>query len=494
MATLLALPNEIWLDIIEKLLPDDLPCFALSCKRMLALSQESLISYSECKKKYAEVKFYGCPERDNQSQLPALLQHMIADQRIAFYPRSLILECLTCSEECAHTFGFSPGNGDNDHLDNETKKLGSIEKLDSIINHFDQGATRKTDESTGQRSGVGKILLYETSQWSTMLSLILTVFPNIETLRMRSFSNSIILAQGLLWNTIERNRGPGHTGSTIFTKLKTVIVDAPDFGGTDDAEVFSYFALFPSIERLIGKQIASQHPLSSNVSSTVSDDLRLWHPSRAVTEVNFQDSNLSFEYFSQLLRGITRLKRFTYGFRGGLWGNSFSTDPYRLIDLLLLHSKTTLEYLELKGFAFQPASPPDGTGYGCLRDFEALKEVRVHAALWTKSDTHHQAISSQLGCIWYIAFPLVEMLPSSIETVHFEGPFHMLGVSDLLTDLTKSKGRRLRRLKTIAFRGVLRPSASMLQSAKVWMEDCASVGICLDFEWNEWLSDLVIKG
>ena len=497
MATLLALPNEILLNIIEELIPDDLPYFALSCKRMQALSQKSLISYRECKKKYAVVKFHGCPEQDNESHLPALLQHMIADQKIAFYPRSMILEFPNCSIRCAHIFEHNPGNGDNDHSDNEAKKVGSIEKLDRIINHFGNGTTKNEDETTDQRLGVGKVWLYESNQWSTMLGLLLTTFPNIETLTVRYFSNLLIKVQDLLWNAVEENRGPGRTGPTILTKLKTIIVDDSRLEGLDDAEVFACFALFPSVERLVGKHLASQYPLGSHEGWTMSEYLRLWHPSLAVTEINFQDSRLTFEYFSHLLRGITRLKRFTYGFLGGPLGGCFGTDPYRLIDLLLLHSKTTLEYLELKGFSHKPAYPPDGTGYGCLRDFEALKEVRVHAGLWTISEGHHQAFCSQLDCIRheeYIAFPLVEMLPSCVETVLFEGRFHMLGVNHLLIDLTRSsKGRRLRSLKKIAFRGVISPSALMLKSAKVWMEDCAEMGICLDFEWNEWFLDLIVK-
>ena len=496
MATLLALPNEILLNIIEELFPDDLPYFALSCKRMQTLSQKSLTVYRECKEKYAVVKFHGCPERDNESDLPALLQHIIADQKIAYYPRSMIFEGLICSMECVHTFEYSPGNGDNDHSDNEAKRLGSIEKLNSIINQSDNGITRTNDETTDQRLAAGKVCLYKSSQWSTMLGLLLTIFPNIETLTLKYFSELIILTQDLLWNAVETNRGLGHTGPTIFTKLKTVIVDASEDVGADDAEVFACFALFPSVECLVGKQIVNLDPPGSNITWTISEYLRLWHPSLAVTEINVQESQLTFEYFSQLLHGVTRLKRFTYGFWRGPWGGSFATDPYRLIDLLLHHSKTTLEYLELKGFCSQPASPPDGTGYGCLRDFEALKEVRVHPALWTISETHHQAFGSKLDCIRrqdWIVFPLVEMLPSCVETVHFEGPFHMLGVNDLLIDLTMAKGRRLSSLKTIAFSGVVRPSALMLKRAKVWMEDCAEMGICLDFEWNKWFSDLLVK-
>lgn len=454
MATLLSLPNETLLNIIEELLPDDLPYFALSCKRMQALSRKSLISYRECKKKYAIVKFHGCPEKDSESHLPALLRHMISDHKIAFYPRSLILEFPDCSMECAHSFEHNLGNGDNEHFDNEGKMFGSIEKLSSIINQSGNGITKTNDETTDQRLGAGKVWLYETSQWSTMLGLLLTTFPNIETLTVRCFSELLIGVQELLWNAVEKNRGPGHTGPTILTKLKTVIINDSEYGGLDDAEVFACFVLFPSVERLVGKHLASQYPLGSHAGWTMSEYLGLWHPSLAVTEIDFQDSRLTFEYFSQLLRRITRLKRFSYGFSGGPWGGCFGTDPYRLIDLLLLHSKSSLEYLEFKGFGCKPAYPPDGTGYGCLRDFEALKEVRVHAALWTISESHHQAFRSQLGCIRYeeyIFFPLVEMLPSSIETVHFEGAFHMPGVNHLLTGLTMSKGRRLRNLKRIAF-------------------------------------------
>ena len=498
MATLLALPNEILLNIIEELIPDDLPYFALSCKRMRALSRKKLISYRECQKKYPVVSFYGCPEEDSKSHLPALLQHMIADHMIAYCPRSMILEYFNCGVECVHKFEYSPGNEDNDHSDNEAEKLGTIEKLNSIINHFDNGTTKTKDESTDQVLGAGKVWLYDSSKWTTMLSLVLTTFPNIETLTLRYYWDVLLTVQDLLWNAVEENRGPGHTGPTILTKLKTVIVES---GGSDAAEIFACFALFPSVERLIGIEIASPHRRTPSLSWTISEYLRLWHPSRAVTEIDFRDSRLSFEYFSQLLCGITRLKRFTYSFRGGLWrrrwGNSYSTDPYRLIDLLLLHAKTTLEYLELKGFGLQTASPPDGTAYGCLRDFEVLKEIRVHAALWTISGTHHQPFfHSKLNCVRcddLIVFPLVEMLPSCVETVYLEGPFHMPCVNHLLIDLASSKGRRLRNLKTIAFRGVVRPSASMLNSAKVWMEECAGCGIYLDFEWNDWFSDLIKK-
>ena len=255
MATLLSLPSEIVLNIIEELLPDDILSFSSSCKRMQALSRKSLSSYHEYKKKYPEVKFYGCPEKDNRSDLPAVLQHTFADQRIATYPPSMILESPICSMDCAHWFEYNPGIGDNDHSNEEAKKFASIEELNGLGTRFDNGTMRTKDETADQRLGAGRVWLCE-----------------------------------------------------------------------------------------------------------------------------------------------------------------------------------------------------------------------------------------------YILVPLVEMLPSCVETVRLEGPLHMRGVDLLLTDLTTAKGRRLRCLKTIVVRGVRSPSALMLKSAKVWMERCAAIGIYLDFEWNKWFSDIIGRG
>ena len=256
MATLLSLPSEIVLHIIEELLPDDdIPRFASSCKRIQVLSRKSLTAYSEYKKKYPKVKFYRCPEKDNRSNLPAVLQHTFADQRIATYPPSMILESPICSMDCAHWFGYNPGIGDNDHSNDEAKRFGNIENLNGLGTQFDNGTLKTKDETTDQRLGAGRVWLCE-----------------------------------------------------------------------------------------------------------------------------------------------------------------------------------------------------------------------------------------------YVFVPLVEMLPSCVETVRLEGPLHMRGVNLLLTDLRTAKGRRLRCLKTIVVRGVRSPSALMLKSAKVWMEKCAAVGICLDFEWNKWFSDIIGRG
>ena len=501
MATLLTLPNEVLLEIINELLPDDIPHLALSCKHMRALSQRRLTWYRECRKKYHVVKIHGYPERDSESDLPELLQHVISDQRIAFYPRSMIIE-IPCSRlQRLHADPYYLGNRFNDRFNNEAKTLESIEKLNSIVNHFKKAATRKGDRTTDQWLRADKVLLYQPTKWGTTLGLLLTTFPNIEILEVevRYPSARLEQVQDILWNAVEMNRGPGHTGPTILTKLKTVSIDASEFPYRENGDFLACCALFPSVERLVGRGIESLQPLESNLSRTISEYLRLWHPSLAVTEIILQESRLSYDFFSQFLRGITRLKRFTYTYsaRGSSWERTAATDAYQLIDLLLLHSKSTLEYLELKGLEPQNLAFLSHNTGGCLRDFEALKEVGVDVALWMISEEYHQALCSKPECIGYkeyIVFPLVEMLPSCVEMISLAGPVEMMAVEPLLTDLTTAKGRRLRNLKTIVFRGVIVRWYAMLEVAERWVQDCAKVGICLEFEWIKQLSDNVSYG
>lgn len=90
--------------------------------------------------------------------------------------------------------------------------------------------------------------------------------------------------------------------------------------------------------------------------------------------INFEESAISFEYFSQLLSGITGLRSFTHGFHVG----SIGADPYRLIDLHLLQSRTTFEYLELYRLAADQFDPHERACSGSLREFEVLKDARVN--------------------------------------------------------------------------------------------------------------------
>lgn len=496
MAFILGLPNETLLQIIGELFPEDHPSFALSCKHILALSQKSLIQYVERKKKYAAVKFLACSRHDNESNLRALLQEMFDDHRMASYPTSILVKTTDCGYNCGSFYEDCPGDGLEeqfyDREESEYSGVGGIKKLKNIINGFESATTKKQRENDDQLVGIrtrGK--LYPTGQWKLVLGLLLSTLPNIKTLTLRV--SMAFEFQQVLLNVIERSRGLCHTGPTVLTKLKTIFVDGFGtvyHGDTDfdslyygDAGIFGCFGLLPSVERLFGVRIVSRELRGSRWNEhryhwRGSDDL-------AITDIKFEHSKLGLHFFSQLLRRVTRLRRFTYGLISGSVGTD-GTDPYRLIDLLLLRSKKTLEHLELKGFASQKTSPPHGAGQGSLRDFEALKDVCVHSSLWILSEIHPKTTRSSEGFCRteeVIVTPLVETLPSCVENVQLRGPIHIRDVNDLLDGLAGSKGRRLRSLKTINFRDVERPPHSFEVDVKKWTEEYAELGIKLKLQW-----------
>lgn len=481
MAFILRLPNETLLQIIGDLILEDLPSFALSCKHMLALSQRGLIAYVERRKKYAAVEFHPCSRDDNESNLPALLQGMFNDHRMACYPTSMIIETTGCSYESGGPREYSSGAGDEyvyGREDSEYSGVGGIKKLRSIIKGFEK-ATQRTR---------GK--LYPTRQWKMVLCLLLSTLPNIKALTLRMDRAMMFTFQQVLSFAVGRSLGLGHTGPTVLTKLKTIVVDGfdPTYHSSaglnsvsyDNDRIFGCFGLLPSVERLYGRLLISRELPGSRWN----ENRYHWPPrdNLAVTDIKFEDSKVSLDFFSQLLRGVTRLRRFTYSFIEG----SAGTDIYRLIDLLLLRSRTILEHLELRGFASQQVSPPHGAGHGSLRDFEALKDVCVHSSLWISSEIHHKMTGSSEGFCQteeVIVIPLVEILPSCIESAQLEGPIPLRDVNGLLNGLAGSKGRRLRSLKKIVFRDVKRPPHSFEVDVKKWIEECANLGIKLELEW-----------
>ena len=407
---------------------------------------------------------------------------MAADHKVVLYPQSMTIKRVDCAPKCLFEGAYRKLNGGNEYFDNEeVKKPGGIEEMDSIeeMNSIVNGFEMRHDSPGPIRWETVSIERFEPYQWSTMLSLFLTTFPNIETLTLDYFYWHTRALYKTLWNAVEKNRGPGDTGPTILTKLKTLVVH----GGGDhfyaEAEELTCFALFPSVECLIGHEITDSGVDRPGSKSMDIDYLSLSQRSRAITELNFQESNISLQLFSQLLLDVTRLKRFTY--TSG--PKSFGTDPYQLIDLLRLHSKTTLEYLELNGRACARAPPPEFAGYGSLRDFESLKDVHVDFRLWTLSETHYETTQTKTGrrgSKKRIVIPLVEILPPCLETIVLKGCVRMDDVNRFLYLI---QGLRQENPTIVSFTSVVRPQHYTRNHAKGLEQACAVAGIRLEWEW-----------
>ena len=492
MSALLALANETLLEILDDIRPKDLLNFALSCKRMLALSRECLELHGQRSRTYALVKFHGCPRHDNDSHPLALLRDIFDDWRIAFYPRSMTIQCCDCrgrfvpynEHKEAREESDDDDDGDSEEVEEveDIEDIEIIEPLDRVIKGFESDIINKVNQTDHLRLEASKVKEWGTGKRGAMLGLLLTMLPNLEDLTLANYTWGANTFRTVLWNIVEANLDPDYTGSAVLAKLKQVTVIDPYSEECEDAEILGCFAFLPSMDVLHGIGV-----IDGTEGETNEDDTDYRWPRRvdqtsAISAIEFQNCSISFGHFSQLLRGITRLRRITLD----LTGVYSRPNPYELINCLLLHSRRTLEYLEIKMSNCEYFDSEDGAGNGSLRDFEALKDVQIHARIWaydkdyTGTMNPEKDYETEEGAF----IPLVDTLPSCIETVHLGGAFHMRNVDHLLTGITGPKGRRLHSLRKVVFQDVESPSDIWQEVARVWKECCADVGVGLEFEWD----------
>ena len=484
MAGLLALPNEILLEIINEICPGSLPSLALSCKLLLSLSSDCLTVHTERQKKYTTLIINKCSNHGERDSPLDLLRDVVDDWRIAFYPKNVFIGCEPCGILLTDGELISDEDGDDNQGSTEAERaedIGVTKQLNSIIESF-ASAMIKRDQTRYPGVEPDEIRRSDLGEWNMILGLLLTKLRNIEFLTLEGYTGRGPGLLSVLWSLIEENLDPSYTGLSNFPKLRTFSVDGPHFDNAD-VGIMKGFALLPSVECLFGIGVRSTaygevDELLGACDSALEGNLK-------VREVDLRRTELSFESFSLFLRGMTHLKKFAFSF------SIFepSTDPYWLIDLLLC-SKSSLEQLEFDRCRSRHLCLPDHVGYGSLRDFEVLKSVCVNVGLWIVNERRRKEHNLNEGCSepGFVS-PLVEVLPSCIETIQlnrdgFGFPIHMRDVDRLLDGLTGSKGKRLHSLKTIVFDNVERPSGFLEVLANAWIEKCAEIGVSLTLEWD----------
>ncbi len=484
MAGLLALPNEILLEIINEVCPGSLPSLALSCKLLLSLSQDSLAEHTERQKKYTTLIINKCPRHGKIDRPLELLRDVVDDWRIAFYAKKVFIGCKPCGVLDAHDELITDDDGDDNQVSQEVeraKNIGVTKQLHSIIEGF-ASAMIKRDQTRHPDIESDEIRRRNLGEWHLILGLLLTKLRNIELLRLGGYIWPAPGLQTVLWSLVETNLDPSYTGVSNFPKLRKFSLDGTHVQSAD-VVIIKCFALLPSVECLFGRDVYSGGYGRSDELLGVCDSA--FEENLMVRDVDLRRCALSFESFSLFLRGMTRLKKFAYSF--SIW--SPSTDPYRLVDLLLC-SKMSLERLKLDCCHRRHLCLPDGAGYGSLRDFEALESVCVNVGIWIVTERRRSQLNLEEGCSEPdFVSPLVEVLPSCIETIQLNDdgigfPTHMRDVDRLLDGLKGSKGRRLHSLKRVVFRNVELPSGDLKVLADTWIDGCAEIGITLTLGWD----------
>ncbi|KAM0797648.1 hypothetical protein BDR22DRAFT_965246 [Usnea florida] len=478
MIPLLEFTNELLYKIVDQVHPDDIVNFAFSCRHLYRLAGKALSLHVE-RRQYQNVVLDGCHRHTNNLHPLEFMETLCTDWRIGEYVKTLRVQC------CEHPV---EGSGEEeeqedypmyeDAMENDLHLCTAIMlRIKSFIQEriFESGvltsgrhdmAMRSLHRDSNRKPNLCDVQYLCDSAVSgdrgAIVALLLFFVPNLKALHLTEFSwytapslDRVILSMA---EPNPRTRKP------LMDLSQVHLEGAEGNWKGENFEALISFATLPSMRRI-----------SANFVEGRVDQMIDWkfppHFSN-VTEILLKHGQVKADFLKQLLIGVKQLKRFSYEH----YDHDATEDSGRMmetqdiIETLLEHTKHSLEYLTLKGQHHR--IKPCRTS---IRGFKVLKEVVLESQVYVKC----------YGCIYYDPPPdsrqdfvrLVDVLPSSIESIKLVGWFVLNHALYLLPDLLEQKKTLLPKLKNLIICSIMgQPDAKWVEQLR---RKCEKVGVTL---------------
>lgn len=421
MASFSDLSNELVLEIINHVLPDDLESFTSTCKTIWIMAKEKLRIHRHLKQRYSRLRCsYG------SDSLSDILDDVIVDYRTVFYIKELTVDLW-------YSAWHDPE--DSDMEDWDTKDLHLPYPEHQMV-RMRQAASELVPQAHS-REWIQEI---EKGDQGPVFGLLLLLLPNLSTLRIKRFGYT----DERLFETLERVAAMRGTELPL-SKLKKIELLHADRYEFEDLYPVIQFAALPSVNSISGRihcfgqsngVYQSLPPRSSNVEELV-----------------FISSSITPEIIFDFLEGFKALRIFTYhsGHLDDENAGRGTVDPFWIRAALLAHARTSLESLTLCSHTMKRRY------MGNIRSFENLNTLVTDLQMLL----HEGQLDDRAS--------LADALPAKLETLKLHYFEH--GGEDkipaLILKLVEMKIRRvprLRELKVVTRKGIgnfLRPFIEM---------------------------------
>ena len=416
MPSLLSLPTEIHLQIIEETDIYDLEALWTSCKTFHSYAGKDLRANHRRKALYHTIVVGQ--DNDSQSQTHPLLdlRDLLEDEVVRFYPKIMKINSLSY---------WDLGN-ERSHM----KKAGIV---GIIIKHGDR-ITRLVSEV--HRKLLPKAPPEDAMAWNRDIQkgrpaatviLLLALYPHLESLQIyipgedwwdegywKLFTALTTAAMSPVTNTLG-----------IYSRLSEFSLigkkGEPLREWESEVEPFEPFMALPTMRSIEARDVDVRYVPQPRVRRDLSK----------VNDVKFISCDVDMPTLRDQIHAVKALKRFTYTFYPSkeLWESSNDRirprlQPGAILALLRNHACDTLTFLELTACSLENSVPfeHDDPYIGSLRMFKALREVKLdtmmlyertkpsaHVALnlWGKFPRDHRFFAKTQK--------LIDFLPSSIQ-------------------------------------------------------------------------------
>ena len=276
------------------------------------------------------------------------------------------------------------------------------------------------------------------------------------------------------------------TDAKILTKLREVQLGGYECNDDDnnhfveDFDLAAYFAKLPSMRTIYAspaKNLFVQNPW-----------IEVGYRTSTIEKITIRGEKMDATYMTSCLGSLTALRRFDYY---NPWDITDVLDRSGLIAILralLEHANTSLEFLNLHSGVWTSLQGGVAMPFS-LNAFEKLKSATLNCRLWApvslEDSEEPQNVRGDDSAVQNSrlikASKLVDILPSSMETVGLYGKVGVRDVERMLQGLTEHKANRLPRLEEIIFYEVswLTEDAMDAKMAQELQEQCSGIGIKL---------------
>ena len=380
MATLLSLPNEIKLQIIDDTVPEGIESFALCCKSIYNLAEKTLEQHKAHKMIYDNMSFNfsWSPLRSQDLLESQKLLVLSKSQRPRRYPRSV--------QMLSRTNWFRGG---------EVFKREVRRVCDSIFYNVDSPYLSKSKM---------KILLNEivAGDVGAANSMLLTLLPNVERIHLGERNNHDTEMIDVLPKISETNKDASSwmQEKLSLVKLKEITIQSPVREINTKLGTLEAFMTLPSLRVVRAFGLKGNHIFSRWLYPDLCSN---------VTDLHFRQCTLAVKDLASLFRHLQALRIFSYDHVQAQQVPTEMNYVGALIKKLYAHAGKSLTYLNYTTDtpARDSVTGPLVSQLDALSKFSALKTLRISRATIIIQDPTPQR--------------LISFLPPSLEELEIAG-------------------------------------------------------------------------
>ncbi|KAG6994081.1 hypothetical protein G7Y79_00047g083070 [Physcia stellaris] len=200
--------------------------------------------------------------------------------------------------------------------------------------------------------------------------LLITLLPNLQSIAFEGKIRRLPILAKAVERIAIANRDPtSPCHNKALVHLSKISVGSEDVDSQESPCIYGPFAMLPSLKSIQGYRIDVE-------SITWPHSFHDWTSN--VSEIDIRESAVWAAAFSELIRGISALKKFTYHY-AGTWTEDEDYDPAGIMAALRQHAAHSLVSLDMVADQedLECHEEPEDQHVGSLRMFQVLKDVRL---------------------------------------------------------------------------------------------------------------------